>query len=520
MSRLPSPTATRVYRGLLVIGAPLLFFLLLEAGVRIAGIDAELVRNAGFRIAVPVWLLEDGNWVDTQLGRIGNRQVNASDVAWLQYFEEARHIQYKLRPDINVRALNPFNADELRMGKTFGIESNAQGFRTKPFTPKPARRRRIIAVGDSSTFGWGVEPEYTYEALLETRLTDRQIPSEVVNLGIPGFTSRHGTAVVDHYALSLDPDLLIFSFGANDKRPVRIPAAEVLARDDAWQGAVRATLRRFEVFKLLRKLIFLVYDPLADVRGGGDGQGDEPPLVPSVSREQFGENLRQMIARGRAAGAQSILLAVCAPEDYARMIRFVADEEHVPFVDALTLFQSSGDPRSPRMQSIMNLKIKYREGFRPFAPSVQREYVADWFELDTDSPYMLLVAGVHADRRRRMTDEESRLWGIDKLNVPRSDVPAITHVDYSARIQTVRRDVAPLYWDILEAFRQRTGCPVIVNTSFNVRGEPIVCTPEDAYRCFMRTEMDALVLEDCLLDKAAQPPFEEASDWRQTFALD
>ena len=179
-----------------------------------------------------------------------------------------------------------------------------------------------------------------------------------------------------------------------------------------------------------------------------------------------------------------------------------------------------GDPRSPRMQSVMNLKIKYRESFRPFAPSVLREHAADWFELETESPYMLLVAGVQTRRRRAMSEDESRLWGIDRLNIPRSEIPAVTHVDYSARVQTVRRDVAPVYWSILEAFRQLTGCPVIVNTSFNVRGEPMVCTPEDAYRCFMRTEMDALVLEDCVLDKAAQPAFEESEDWRQTFTLD
>ena len=179
-----------------------------------------------------------------------------------------------------------------------------------------------------------------------------------------------------------------------------------------------------------------------------------------------------------------------------------------------------GDPRSPRMQSVMNLKIKYRESFRPFAPSVLREHAADWFELEAESPYMLLVAGVQIRRRRAMREDESRLWGIDRLNIPRSEIPAVTHVDYSARVQTVRRDVAPVYWSILEAFRQLTGCPVIVNTSFNVRGEPIVCTPEDAYRCFMRTEMDALVLEDCVLDKAAQPAFEESEDWRQTFTLD
>ena len=179
-----------------------------------------------------------------------------------------------------------------------------------------------------------------------------------------------------------------------------------------------------------------------------------------------------------------------------------------------------GDPRSPEMQSAMNLKIKYRESFRPFAPSVLREQVAEWFELDADSPYMLLVADVAAAQRKTMTAEEEALWGIDKLNIRRSEIPAVTHVDYSARIQTVRRETNPLYWEIIEAFRQKTGCPVVVNTSFNVRGEPIVCTPEDSYRCFMRTEMDFLVLETCVLNKQERPAFVETKDWRKEFKLD
>ena len=179
-----------------------------------------------------------------------------------------------------------------------------------------------------------------------------------------------------------------------------------------------------------------------------------------------------------------------------------------------------GDPRSPEMQATMNLKIKYRESFRPLAPSVLREQVADWFELNTDSPYMLLVADVAVSRRRKMTTVEQALWGIEKLNVRRSEIPAVTHVDYSARIQTVRRETNPLYWEIIEAFRQKTGCPVIVNTSFNVRGEPIVCTPEDSYCCFMRTEMDFLVLETCVLEKLEQPALVAAEDWRKHFKLD
>jgi carbamoyltransferase len=179
-----------------------------------------------------------------------------------------------------------------------------------------------------------------------------------------------------------------------------------------------------------------------------------------------------------------------------------------------------GDARSPKMQSVMNLKIKFRESFRPFAPAVLRENVADWFELDGDSPYMLLVADVLNDRRLPVPPDAESLWGIDKLNVPRSTVPAITHVDYSARIQTVRRETSPLYYDIIAAFNKRTGCPVIINTSFNVRGEPIVCSPDDAYRCFMRSDMDVLVIDNYILEKADQPARPEDESWKKEFVLD
>jgi len=165
-----------------------------------------------------------------------------------------------------------------------------------------------------------------------------------------------------------------------------------------------------------------------------------------------------------------------------------------------------GDPRSPTMQKTLNLKVKYRESFRPFAPSVLRERVSDWFEMDSDSPYMLLVADVVKSRRREMTPEEKQLFGIDKLNVPRSEIPAVTHVDYSARIQTVHEDTNPLYYALISVFERKTGCPVIVNTSFNVRGEPIVCTPEDAFRCFMGTELDVLAVGNCYLRKEGQDP--------------
>jgi carbamoyltransferase len=179
-----------------------------------------------------------------------------------------------------------------------------------------------------------------------------------------------------------------------------------------------------------------------------------------------------------------------------------------------------GDPRSKKMQSVMNLKIKYRESFRPFAPAVKAERVSDWFEIDRPSPYMLLVAPVKEEKCLSMTEDQQQLFGIEKLNIPRSELPAVTHVDYSARIQTVHTETNPRFHKLLDAFESVSGCPVLVNTSFNVRGEPIVCTPEDAYRCFMRTEMDYLVLEGFLLSKKSQPEWTEASDWRNEYELD
>jgi carbamoyltransferase len=218
-----------------------------------------------------------------------------------------------------------------------------------------------------------------------------------------------------------------------------------------------------------------------------------------------------------------------APGDLADLVaRYVAEEKVVGLLlgrmefgpRALGGRSIIGDARSPKMQSVMNLKIKFRESFRPFAPAVLREHVPEWFEFDGDSPYMLLVADVQRSHRLPLSPGHKLAWGIDQLNIPRSDVPAITHVDYSARIQTVRRDTNPVYYDIIEAFYRRTGCPVIVNTSFNVRGEPIVCTPEDAYRCFMRTNMDVLVLENFVLEKAEQAPVAADELWREEFVLD
>lgn len=178
-----------------------------------------------------------------------------------------------------------------------------------------------------------------------------------------------------------------------------------------------------------------------------------------------------------------------------------------------------GDPRSPTMQKNLNLKVKYRESFRPFAPSVLREDVSDWFELNSDSPYMLIVADVRKDRRRVMTPEEEALFGIDKLNIVRSEIPAVTHIDYSARVQTVHEETNPLYHRLIKRFKALTGCPVLVNTSFNVRGEPIVCAPEDAFRCFMGNELDLLVVGNCVLTKQDQNQTLK-QDYSRAFDLD
>ena len=179
-----------------------------------------------------------------------------------------------------------------------------------------------------------------------------------------------------------------------------------------------------------------------------------------------------------------------------------------------------GDPRNSQMQSVMNLKIKYRESFRPFAPAVLSDHVSEYFDQQEDSPYMLIVANVADNHKMPSDSDEKTMFGIDRLKIRRSDIPAITHVDYTARIQTVHRETNPRFYGLIEAFYRKTGCPILVNTSFNVRGEPIVCTPEDAYRCFMRTEMDYLVLENCLLSKLNQPEWVEEENWQDKFELD
>ncbi len=241
-------------------------------------------------------------------------------------------------------------------------------------------------------------------------------------------------------------------------------------------------------------------------------------LGPSFTQDEIESRLAASGARFVALSDEALI------EETARAL---ADERAVGWFQgamefgprALGARSIIADARSPTMQKTLNLKVKYRESFRPFAPSVLREDVADWFELDADSPYMLLVADVKKERQKAMSDAERALFGIDKLNVPRSDIPAVTHVDYSARIQTVHAQTNPRYHALLRRFKALTGCPVLVNTSFNVRGEPIVCTPEDAFRCFMGCEIDVLVVGNCLLRKTEQDPALK-QDYKDKFELD
>jgi carbamoyltransferase len=293
--------------------------------------------------------------------------------------------------------------------------------------------------------------------------------------------------------------------------------------------------------KVLRAGIFddIWIQPAAGDAGGALGAAlaghylfkDQPRSVTKGKDAMRGSYLGPEFAQAdieqrlTAAGARFTVLT--EDEITASTAQALADEKAVGWMQGRMEFGPRalggrsilGDPRSATMQKVLNLKVKYRESFRPFAPSVLREDVAEWFELDGDSPYMLLVAPVSPDRRRAMTAEEEALFGIDKLNVPRSDIPAVTHVDYSARVQTVHADTNPRYHALISRFKALTGCPVVVNTSFNVRGEPIVCGPEDAFRCFMGSEIEVLVVGNCYLVKEEQDPALKL-DYKNAFELD
>jgi lysophospholipase L1-like esterase len=336
----PPPSLPIWERLALVILSPLLCILLVEGAVRLSRVDVDNARNGNFEIGVPVWLLADPNWVKIQQDRLARpRGVKAADVAWLRNFEEARYIQYKLKPRIRVEAVNPFNEIDVAKGLTFTLTSNRQGFRSDEFGPRRDGRLRIVSIGDSSTFGWGVHPAYTYQALTVNRLGGQE-RAEFHNLGMPGFTSRHGMGLLEHYVGDLRPEVLVASFGANDGRFVLRPTDDVLDADDRWVAGVRYALLHLRAFRLLRMVLFRIYDPFAAK------PGETRATVQSVPRQQYADNLRAMAARARSLGATTVFLSVCAPSDYARTMRQVARETGAEFVDALTIFKT----RLPELQ--------------------------------------------------------------------------------------------------------------------------------------------------------------------------
>lgn len=332
-------------RLLLIVGAPLVFLALSEAAIALLGIDTDLARNDNARIAVPVWLLADEGWVAdrrTKLRRSGGEPIAAEDVAWLYHFEEARWIQYKLKPDIDVEAVNPFNEIEVDKNVTFRIRSNGDGFRDEPFPPKDPGRVRIVTIGDSSTFGWGSDREDTYQALLLERL-ERWQPGrfEVLNLGIPGHNSRHGIGMLEHYALPLEPDLLIVSYGANDPRLVPNPTAETLAAHDGRLAGLRFAMLELDTYRLLRKAVLSASDPLSRPT---EDEAEGRPKVPAVDLDGFQANLERMVEAMERRGGAALFLSVCTGDRrYVASMRNVAQAADAPFLDVRQLFTDRVD---------------------------------------------------------------------------------------------------------------------------------------------------------------------------------
>lgn len=349
-SRRPSPLWQRL---LLAAASPLVFIALAEGVIRLANVETELARNGNYEIALPVWVLADPGWVHGQRERLNSaRGVRAEDVEWLRHFEEARYVHYRLKPNIDVAAVNPFNDIEVAKRVTFRLTSNQEGFRGPEITRRnhDARPRnvggeaprplRVVTFGDSSTFGWGVDLEHTFQAQLADRLRALGHDAEVLNFGIPGYTSRHGLGVQRHYAKDLAPDVVVIAFGANDGRESLQSADEELSVDDRWVSGVAWRLRRFETFKLLRRAIFSVYDPF--LRSDGQVQASRP-TVPSVTLAEYRSNLLAMERAARAGGAEVVYLSVCAPDAYRDEMLALARERRVPTVDAVNLFRNLAD---------------------------------------------------------------------------------------------------------------------------------------------------------------------------------
>jgi lysophospholipase L1-like esterase len=339
----PAPRRATVFqRLLLVVLSPLVFLALAEGVLRVSGVSTDLARNKNFNVAVPTWLLADPGWVRAQERRMETqRAVRAEDVAWFSHFQEARYIGIKLKPRLDVRVVNPFNEIEVNAKATFRITSNADGFRGPEFAPRDRTALRIAALGDSSTFGWGVDPDYTYEELLARRLSTKGARAEVFNLGMPGTTSRHGVGVLQHYVAGLHPDVVVISFGANDARLAPTTADQQLALDDSWLGGAKWAMLELRSLQLMRRLLFTFYDPFRSARQ--TMEKETRPLVKSVAIPDFVANIRRMRGRATVMGAKTVFMAVCSPEDYVAAMRDTARALDVPFVDAGRIFLDKVD---------------------------------------------------------------------------------------------------------------------------------------------------------------------------------
>lgn len=328
-------------RLLLLVGAPVLFVVVAELAIGALDIKTDLARNENAQIAFPVWLLADRAWVmERQAERVGAERepIPAADLAWMYHFEEARWIQYRMKPRIDTRVVNPFNKIEVEKNITFRLHSNSDGFRGDEFRAKQPGVTRIVTIGASSTFGWGAEPEHTFQHILEARLNKREPGRyEILNLGIPGQNSRHGLGMLRHYALPLEPDLLVVSYGSNDPHWVPIPTAELLAADDTWLGALRFDMLRLGTYRLLRRLVFTIRNPLAV--SPADALADQP-TVRAVSVDAFRRNMIDIVLTARQAGAQTLLMSVCTrSENYVANINLVSRATNTPILNVGPLFE-------------------------------------------------------------------------------------------------------------------------------------------------------------------------------------
>ncbi len=328
-------------RLLLLVASPLLFVVIAELTIWAFDIETDLARNENAQIAVPVWLLADEAWVMEQQAAVladASKPVAAEVLAGMYHFEEARWIQYRMKPNVDTRVVNPFNEIEVKKNVTFRLHSNSYGFRGDQIGEKSPEVTRIVTIGDSSTFGWGVEPEQTFQHILEAKLNE-QLPGryEIINLGIPGQNSRHGLGMVRHYALPLEPDLLVISYGSNDPRVVPVATDELLAVDDTWMGALRFEMLNLRTYRLLRRLVVTLRNPLAV---DPDEPIGEPQTVRAVPVDDYRRNLIDTVLTAQAAGVKTVLISVCTRFDvYVATINMVSKWTKSPILNVGPLFK-------------------------------------------------------------------------------------------------------------------------------------------------------------------------------------